>query len=126
MNLKSPLHSTMTDVVGCWSSSICVNAETKVLHNEKDATYTIICCHRQLHVRTRYEFNICFNSQHNISLFMNPGISFMFSGYFLKHKQYKCDQRVNEIFYNFSSYGNQRLLNHLCQTINRILNNYKK
>ena len=75
MNLKSPLHNTMTDVVGCWSSSICVNAETKVLHNEKDATYTIICCHRQLHVRTRYEFNICFNAQHNISLFMNPGIS---------------------------------------------------
>ena len=118
MNYQSPLHNTLTNVVGCWSSCICVNAETHVLHMEKDSTYTIISCPRQLHVKTRYEFNFSLNSKHNISLFMNPGISFMFSGYFLKHKQYKCDPHMNEIFYNFSSYGNQRLLNHLYQTIN--------
>ena len=55
----------------------------------------------------KYEFNFCLNARNNVSFEMNDGISFMFSGMFLKHKQYKWKAgNVNIIFYNFASYGN--------------------
>ena len=119
-NIKSPLTVTNSSECGCWASCICVNAETKILHTENDCTYTIIYAPQQNKTTAKYEFNFCLNPVNNVSFDMNDGISFMFSGMFLKHKQYKWKAgNVNDIFYNFASYGNQRLFNHLKQTILR-------
>ena len=112
--------------MGCWASSVCVNTETEILHTEKDCTYTIICAPRQMEVKSRYEFNFCFNNRNNLSIYMNSGVSFMFSGLLLKHKQYKYNSNENDVFYNFASYGNQRLLSHLKQTLYRLINKYNK
>ena len=121
-NYKSPLTKTKSTQSGCWNSSICVNAETQILHSEEDCTYTIIYAPRQKGIMTTYEFNFNFNDRHNLSLSLNSGVSFMFSGLCLKHKQCKFNLHDNELFYNFSSYGNKRLLNHLKQTLDRIIN----
>ena len=122
-NCKSPLTTTRnTDESGCWTSSICVNAQTQILYTEEDCTYTIIYAPKQMDVLSIYEFNFNFNDRHNLFISMNSGVSFMFSGLCLQHKQYKCNLHDNELFYNFSSYGNNRLLNHLKQTLDRIIN----
>ena len=120
MNIESPLQKTKANESGCWASSICVNAETQILHTENDCTYTIICAPRQMEITSKYEFNFCFNSTNNLSIVMNSGVSFMFSGLLLQHKQYKLNPNNDEIFYNFSAYGNQRLLRHLKQTLFRL------
>lgn len=114
-----PLTHTKFMESECWESSICVNAETKILHTEKDCTYTIISTSKQTKNCGIYEFNLSLNPKTNISINMNSAVSFMFSGLFLSHKQYKWYNGNNDLFYNFSSYGNQRLFNHLKQTLMR-------
>ena len=119
INMKSPLYEPVSMQSGCWTSSICVNAETKELHNECDCTYTIITAPLQNHIISKYEFNFCLNTKNNVSINMNSGVTFMFSGLFLLHKQYKWFGEGKDLFYNFASYGNNRLFNHLKQTLNR-------
>ena len=53
---------------------------------------------------------------------MDPGMTFMFSGKDLFHQQMILDMNsTNEcIFFNFASYGNARLYNHLKTTIKRV------
>ena len=122
-NMKSPLIKTKGYHCGLWASCICVNAETKNLHTEHDCTYTLIFAPQQNSTRDKYEFNFCLNPRNNVSFDMNDGISFMFSGMFLKHKQYKWKGGNNkDIFFNFASYGNQRLFNHLKHTLLRTNN----
>ena len=119
INHSSPLSEPVSSASGCWTTSICVNAETKVLHNEYDCTYTMISAPIQKHIESKYEFNLCLNAKNNISIDMNSGVMFMFSGLFLKHKQYRWFGKGNDLFFNFASYGNNRLFNHLKQTIYR-------
>ena len=116
---NSQLNITKCNASGCWASSICVNAQTTDLHTEKDCTYTIITAPKQDKSCGMYEFNFCLNEKNNLSTNMNSGVHLMFSGLFLSHKQYKWCDGSNDLFYNFSSYGNQRLFNHLKQTLKR-------
>ena len=53
---------------------------------------------------------------------MEHGVSFIFSGKFLTHRQVMNENQVsNETFINFASYGNEKLYNHVKATINRVL-----
>ena len=124
-NEKSPLTETKGYDCGLWASCICVNAETKKLHTEHDCTYTLIFAPQQNKTLDKYEFNFCLNPRNNVCFDMNDGISFMFSGMFLKHKQHKWKHgNNNDLFFNFASYGNQRLFNHIKHTLMRTTNNH--
>ena len=52
---------------------------------------------------------------------MLHGLSFMFSGQYLSHRQAHSEStaKENSIFINLASYGNAKLYNHIKKTIGR-------
>ena len=59
---------------------------------------------------------------HNIGIKLEPGMTFMFSGKYLTHRQ-SCNNNIttsNSTFVNIASYGNERLYNHLKSNIKRV------
>ena len=119
--------------LGLWQSSICVNAMTRIFHTEKDVTYTIISVPKQNLVcsdmkRKSTFFLFRLNNSNCLSIKMNPGISFLFSGTMLTHRQCCVDgYRENDIpthgniFFNIASYGNEKLFCHLRKSFERII-----
>ena len=119
LNFKETLASNS----GCWQSSICVNAQTKKLHTEDDCTYTLISIpnqNRPKESQVRYDFLFNLTGNDSLNIPLKPGVSFMFSGLFLTHRQNKSIEVTakNDIFFNIASYGNKRLFHHLRKTIN--------
>ena len=111
---------------GCWQSSICVNAETKQMHTEHDCTYTLISIPKQVIPKDtkcfpKYDFLFKLTNNQSINISLKPGISFMFSGLFLTHRQNKSKvtQHDKMPFFNMASYGNKRLFHHIRKTYNR-------
>ena len=111
---------------GCWQTSLCVNATTEEFHNEDDCTYTLITIPRQINIEdnktcNRYHFLFNLTGKKNLNLPLYPGVSFLFSGAFLTHRQH-CNDDVsskNDVFFNIASYGNKRLFNHIKKTYNK-------
>lgn len=85
LNLKETISSND----GCFQSSICVNAETKQYHTEHDCTYTLISIPKQPKSSTDYDFLFTLTSKQSINIPLESGVSFMFSGLFLRHCQNK-------------------------------------
>ena len=88
------LQSTLTSENGCWQTSICINAQTKDFHNEHDCTYTLITVPDQDYFHPpstnhNYQFLFKISKTDMIHIDMVPGVSFMFSGVFLTHRQNK-------------------------------------
>jgi len=115
---------TISSSIGCWQSSICVNAETKELHTEQDVTYTLISVPNQVKSKeslVRYDFLFSLTETQSIAIHLTPGVSFMFSGFFLKHRQNKSKDilSTDNTFFNLASYGNKQLFHHIRKTINR-------
>ena len=111
---------------GCWQTSICINAQTNQFHNENDCTYTLISIPYQTYFsrpskKDRYHFIFKLSNTELIHLNFIPGVSFIFSGLFLTHRQNKNNNNTlsNDVFYNIASYGNKRLFNHLRKSINK-------
>ena len=72
---------------GCWQSSLCVNAETKEYHTEKDCTYTLISILNQSIIKSKessmkYDFLFNLTNIQLINIPLEPGVTFMFSGHF--------------------------------------------
>ena len=124
LKVKSPLYKNTNMDRGCWKTVICVNAQTKELHSEQDVTYTTIAVPKQKSLQSQYSFIFQINDAESISLLMNYGVHFLFSGMFLVHRQ-KCENKNEmELFFNFGSYGNNKLFTHLRKTMERqIFNN---
>lgn len=111
---------------GCWQTSICIDAETKQYHTEHDCTYTLISVPKQIVSKSiassiKYDFLFKLTDSQSINVSMKPGVSFMFSGLLLCHRQNKSkeDNTCDERFFNMASYGNKRLFNHLRKTYNK-------
>jgi hypothetical protein len=113
---------------GCWQSSLCVNATTKCFHTEPDCTYTLISVPNQSMKSkdeniNRYDFIFQISQRHHISIKLTPGVSFLFSGMYLTHRQNMCNNTsscVPSHFFNVASYGNKRLFAHIRKTINKL------
>ena len=100
---------------GLWQSSICVNAQTRIFHTEKDSTYTVITVPLQKKKYNRYEFLFKINESNTLVFNMLQGLSFFFSAKFLTHRQACCQtdsMQDYHPFFNFSSYGNAKLFSH--------------
>ena len=60
---------------------------------------------------------------YTIGLQMDSGLTFMFSGKHLLHRQMILDgTSTHDYFINFASYGNEKLFNHLKTIIGRVHN----
>ena len=112
---------------GMWQSSICINAETTKLHTENDCTYTVITVPEQNKKQNpvdEYMFLFELKKGDTIGIKMCHGISFMFSGKYLSHRQAhnESNSKKNSVFVNIASYGNEKLYNHIKKTIGRKAN----
>ena len=122
LNLKEM--SSITE--GCWQTSICIDAETREYHTEHDCTYTLISIPTQKtqkknQTSIKYDFLFKLTNKQSINVTLKPGVSFIFSGLFLSHRQNKSrvGNTGDEHFFNMASYGNKRLFQHLRKTYNK-------
>ena len=112
---------------GLWQSNISVNARTASFHTENDSTYTVISIPKQeVNSQRKHEYSFLFKikDKNNISIRLTEGISFVFSGKLLTHRQ-SCNFPVDmkgETFINFSSYGTKRLFSHIKKPFMRLDN----
>jgi hypothetical protein len=122
---QNHLQNVPTTQSGLWQSQLCINAETSVIHTEKDCCYTLISVPNQEFDCNKTAFKFCFNEDNSISLNLVKNVSFIFSGVFLSHKQVRNNLKEKEgvSFFNLASYGNGRLYNHLCKSFERNNNN---
>ena len=111
---------------GCWQTSICVDAQTSHFHTENDCTYTLISvpdqvCFKSSANSNNYSFIFKLSNTELINLNLIPGVSFIFSGMYLTHRQNKNrdETSTNDVFFNVASYGNKRLFNHIRKSINK-------
>ena len=75
---------------GMGHNSICINCQTSDLQIENDCTYAIITIPNQKETRVTY-FLIESKKGFTLSLKMDKGITFMFSGQYLFHHQILLD-----------------------------------
>ena len=103
--------------LGILPAFVNVDASTKILHTERDTTYTIISVPKQ--EKKTHGINFQFSLTKSASLFLNmPALTtFAYSAFFLTHRQ-NHDSGHNNI--NISSYGNQRLFFNARKSIKRI------
>ena len=112
-----------------WKTNVCVNATAGQFHTEKDTSYTIITVPMQDYGKQKregntYEFQFRLDDNNCIVLPMTPELTFIFSGIFVTHRQ-ACNSKTSnnlEPFINLSSYGNERLFNHICKSFFRNIN----
>ena len=106
---------------GMWQSSICVNCETAVLHIENNCTYTVIATPNQEEEKAPI-FVFELKKGYTIGLQMDPGLTLMFSGKYLWHRQMILgnNKSTKSCFIDFASYGNEKRFNHLKTTIRRV------
>ena len=118
------LKETTASDEGIWQTCMCVNAQTTEFHTEMDCTYTLIHVPNQ-HVtenNSEYHFMFQLSTSVNVSIHMKPGLSFMFSGQFLTHRQSSDNNQQHKEgnFINFASYGNARLYRHIRNSFKRV------
>jgi hypothetical protein len=110
INLKSNTSSKN----GCWQTTICINAQTSKFHNENDCNYTIITIPRQAYFNhgnenNEYHFIFKLTNHDKVHLKLHPGMSFIFSGLFLTHRQSKVqkENKSDSVLFNIVSYENK-------------------
>jgi len=67
-----------------------------------------------------YQFLFHLTAKKYMSIPLYPGVSFIFSGTFLTHRQHRLEKTElnKEKFFNIASYGNKRLFNHIKKSYN--------
>ena len=115
----------------CSSNWVCKDAETTEFHQELDSSYTCISVpfwnHKALQKErvTKGNANFIFrwndenfdgNSSLYLPIWMNDGLSLLFSGFGCYHRQHKTD---NHKFWNLSTYQNRSFFQKLRSSIIR-------
>ena len=117
------IEKTSVSEVGVWESTLSINAVTKHVHTEHDVTYTIIDVPSQVkrNKSNQYHFLFQFSKKYNIGIPMNIGTTIVFSGKLLTHRQSSMmfDNADDDLFFNFGSYGNKKLYNHIKKSFRR-------
>lgn len=104
--------------LGMLSAYINIDASTKILHTERDLTYTWISVPKQDNVHEMgINFQFCLTRDLSLFLKMSPLTSFAYSGHFVTHRQ---NHDGGKDFINISSYGNQRLFFNARKSISRL------
>ena len=107
---------------GLWTTSICVTCQTEILHTEDDFTYTVISIPEQEQTAHEPFFMFELMDKYTLGIKMEAGLSFIFSGKYLTHRQVIPDSTSKQgNFINVASYGNKRLYNHIKSTVRRVM-----
>ena len=111
---------------GILNAHLCLNAQTRMKHTERDSSYTKICVppHEKESTDTgmynipEFEFNITDNEA--IVIMLDIGTTLVYSGFLLTHRQQirKLKDDVKP-FINIVSYNSQKMFNHLMESFRR-------
>lgn len=93
-----------------------IDAGTRDYHTEMDATYTLITVPRQVDDIHNVYFSFKLEEKNEIKIKMRSGVTFMYSAYFLLHRQ-ECSTKNR--FINLSAYTNRRLVQNLNKSVGR-------
>ena len=112
------------------SNWVCLNACTMDYHQDKDASYSMICVPYINYEKSpvyndnkgSYAFSFCWDNsvsdEAKISFFLETGVGIYFLGPSCNHRQ---DMIEEGVLINLSSYQNSRLYSNLKCSINRCL-----
>ena len=115
-----------TSGIGCWNAFLYANGRTDNLHTEVDCAYTLITVPNQkrkqntkLDNKPLFVFKL--SEKQQILFPLSNGLSFVYNGRFVMHRQayYPDEEDSKNVFYNLSSYGNEKIFNHLRKTFER-------
>ena len=134
LNVIYDIQSTIGDIhmkkttvsdYGMWQLAVGETCQTSNLHVEDDCTYTIICTPSQDYSAiSQSEYNFLFEIKKGVTIGikLERGVTLLYSGKYLMHRQMHNEsiQGESNIFFNFASYGNERLYNHLKASIKRV------
>ena len=98
---------------GLYSAQTCVNAFTRDFHTEFDQGPTLICVPDQKEDKMN-KYNFCFHiiSDTIIQITMTQKLIFVFSAFFLTHRQ-ECKTAGTTPFVNICSFCNKKLFSHV-------------
>ena len=111
--------------LGFINFNLCLNAQTKKVHTECDASYTIILVPNQLiNKKVRQgrrnnvgKFELHINDDCVVVIPMVIGTSFAYSGYLLSHRQQIHNETTDMApFVNIVSYNSKRLFENMLQS----------
>ena len=125
----SLLQNVITSDVGCWNAFLFVDTRTDNFHCENDCAYTFITVPQQeRRIYAHKQDGPCFlfkiNETQTITLPLHNDSSFIYNASFLTHRQ-RYEPVANEgdnMFFNISSYANEKLFNHLRKSFDRFNN----
>ena len=114
----------------CFSMWVCQNARTEEFHQEVDSSYTTIGVpitteNQMKSAQSMYKFQYRWNPIDNldsngIDIGLHSGMSLLYNGLGLFHRQVPCSIEYTEkTFWNLSMYHNYRLFNSISKSINR-------
>ena len=111
---------------GILNAHLCLNAQTRMKHTERDSSYTMICVppHEEestgsgMNNRAEFEFNV--NDNEAVVIPLTIGTILIYSGLMLTHRQQikKLNENVKP-FVNIVSYNSQKMFNHLMESFRR-------
>lgn len=113
---------------GILNTLLCLNAQTKIPHTEKDISYTIISVPNQTHFlsstkKRGYSFEFHINEEKVLVVPLAVGSVICYSGFLLTHRQHITNiPNDTNPFLNIVSYNSKRLFSHILKSIER---NYK-
>jgi len=122
------MKETATSSHGFWNTMLYVNGCTDGLHTEKDCTYTLITVPQQSFtisskaLREQPMFIFKLKDKQQLILPLVRGMTFVYNGRFMTHCQ-EYSRQVEDKgppFFNISSYGNEKIFNHLRKTFSRV------
>ena len=113
---------------GSWNTHIFVNGCTHNFHAEKDCAYT--CIHVPMQdsptntaIDKQPSFLFQLNDNQRLLLPLSKPISFMYNAQYVNHRQayYPSNDEQISAFVNVSSYGNEKIFNHLRRSFQRLI-----
>ena len=113
---------------GNWNTHIFIDGVTQNFHSEKDCAHTCIHVPNQDQITGEsIDKQPCFlfmiSDYQRLMLPLTSPLSFMYNGQLITHRQayYPDKNKTSTKFINVSSYGNQKMFNHLRKTFKRII-----
>ena len=124
---RSILKEVATTKSCFWNTMLYVDGNTQHMHTEKDCAYTLITVPKQSFSRKKILCNqpmflFQASDKQQIMLPLDDSITFVYNATYLTHHQHYVPgvDQCNDKFINISSYGNEKLFNHLRKSLSRI------
>ena len=127
-DMKSNIIKVLSD--GMVTGYVCKNAQTCLVHFEKDCSYTLIAVLQGIHIMkslSEFVFEFYIDWGDRVQIHLSPGTVLYYTGFGLMHRQISLvdlgSQKQDYNFWNVSCYGNKRLFETCMSSFKKFHNN---